>query len=250
MSARFDPESDFVVGISPQYWAYTRMLVIDVLNLKLKDGINWLQPPSSTSRISTPVSKCLLFGHIVYSAKRRDGSMVYILDDGTGMIDCVHWFSDSTQDPYQLPSLTDTLDYYGHNDCFSVGETVRIFGKIECLASTTKTEMTHQGTLEIGSNHTSRSVVREIHVRIIERVEDYLVSEVNQWMDSCRLDPISLHSCLDSLGPKIRSQIQNRSDLPAVDDDLSSWRIFGMNCNCELPYMEDLLVSYIDLYSN
>ena len=243
-----NPESNFVAGVSPQYWAYTPMSVMDVLNLKLKDGINWLQPGLSNSELSTPVSKCLLVGHIVYAAERRGGSMVYILDDGTGLIDCVHWSNNNdnnTPDPYHLPSLTDPIDHQHHRGSFAVGEPVRVFGKIDCLASTPHTTMaTYQGTPKKGNDDTSNNtkfVVREIQVRIMERVEDYLVSEAHHWIDSCRLNPVSLHSRLDSLGPQIRSQIQNRINLPATDDKSSSWRVFGTNCGCNLPYMEDLL---------
>eukprot|EP00531_Pseudo-nitzschia_arenysensis_P019755 CAMPEP_0116123018 /NCGR_PEP_ID=MMETSP0329-20121206/4524_1 /TAXON_ID=697910 /ORGANISM="Pseudo-nitzschia arenysensis, Strain B593" /LENGTH=131 /DNA_ID=CAMNT_0003616905 /DNA_START=190 /DNA_END=582 /DNA_ORIENTATION=+ len=93
------------------------MSVMDVHNLKLKDGIHWLERQrrrttnqeksalanDSKDCLSTPVSKCLLVGHIVYAAERKGGSKVYILDDGTGMIDCVHWSTD-VEDPYHLPS--------------------------------------------------------------------------------------------------------------------------------------------------
>lgn len=207
---------------------------MDVLNLRLKNGINWLQPSPSNEELSTPVSKCLLVGHIVYAAERRGGSMLYILDDGTGLIDCVHWTSDysnSTEDPYHLPSLTDDAE---HNGSFSVGEPVRVFGKIECLASTSKTTE--------NDNSSDRSViVREIQVRIIERVEDYLMAESHHCMDSCHLGPLGLQSWLEKLGPKLRLQIQNRVNLPAANDETSSWRVFGINCSCNLPYMEDLL---------
>ena len=99
---------DFIAGISPQYWAHVRMSVIDVLTLELKDGINWMPSPPSEGAYVSPVSKCLLVGYIVYAAERRDGSMVYVLDDGTGLLDCVHWPSD-TQDMYQLPPLEEVI---------------------------------------------------------------------------------------------------------------------------------------------
>ena len=235
--------SAFVVGISPQYWAYTPLLVIDVLNLKLKDGINWLKPSLSNTRLSTPVSKCLLVGHIVYATERRGGSKLYILDDGTGVIDCVHWSNSNSSNilnPYYLPSLTDPLNDQGHQKSFSVGEPVRVFGKIECLASISKSPHAYR----VRTNDRTQSnkfVVREIQVQMIERVQDYLVSEARHWVDSCEHIPSNLFACMDALGPQLNAQIENRINLPAADDTTSSWRVFGMSCSCRLSYMEDLL---------
>ncbi len=247
MDPHLNHESKFLVGISPQYWAYTRMAVMDVLNLKLKDGINWLEPhrrnnserPNETQYddenclLSTPVSKCLLVGHIVYASERKGGSKVYVLDDGTGVIDCVHWSTDA-KDPYHLPSLTASGEDKNESKGFEVGEQVRIFGKIDCLATSSHND---RGV----NKNSSNTVIREIQIRIIERVEDYLPSEAQHWMDICRHTPISLKTNVEKLGPEIGKQILNRVNLPSVDDVSSAWRVFGANCNCKLSYMEELL---------
>lgn len=249
-SSNLNHESKFVVGISPQYWAYIPMSVMDVHNLKLKDGINWLEPQvqlqqssstnTSNENLSTPVSKCLLVGHIVYAAERKGGSKVYILDDGTGMIDCVHWSTD-VEDPYHLPSLSDTMEDQDILRGFAVGEHVRVFGKIDCLASVPRTGCANGGRNDNGQNPHDNYVVREIQIRIIERVEDNLVSEAQHWIDSSRKVPVPLCDHLEKLGPDIREQIQNRVNLPSTDDGTNSWRVFGASCNCSLPYMEDIL---------
>ena len=223
------------------------MAVMDVLNLKLKDGINWLEPhrrnhserPNDTKYdnenclLSTPVSKCLLVGHIVYASERKGGSKVYVLDDGTGVIDCVHWSIDA-EDPYHLPSLTASGEDNSKSKGFEVGEQVRIFGKIDCLAISSHND---QGV----NKNSSNTVIREIQIRIIERVEDYLVSEAHHWMDFCRHTPTSLKTHVEKLGPEIGIQILNRVNLPSVDDVSNAWRVFGANCNCKLAYMEELL---------
>jgi len=235
---------DFVAGISPQYWSYVPMSVMDVLNLKLKDGINWMIPSQKSSdggeEFLSPVSRCLLVGCIVYAAQRRDGSMVYILDDGTGIIDCVQWLNDTQQDIYNLPSLSDNYDDKGKH--FSVGNVVRIFGKIECLAlmSKIKTKETNDNG---NHNHNDDYTIREIHTSTIERVENDTASEAHHWIQSsCHLGRVNVNSCLESLGPQIQLQINNKVNLPAADDIYScSWRVFGMNCCCNLTYMEDLL---------
>ncbi|OEU13223.1 hypothetical protein FRACYDRAFT_241558 [Fragilariopsis cylindrus CCMP1102] len=282
---------DFVAGISPQYWSYVPMSVMDVLNLKLKDGINWMiihdnnnnnndynlsskQKSLSDDKdgndndngragekknefMLSPISRCLLVGYIVYKSQRRDGSMIYILDDGTGLIDCVHWLNnysnnnDTQQDIYHLPSLNmtggdntnDQDDDYTDDAaaaCFSVGDPVRIFGKIECLASISKTqknkEMNSEGRGNHKHNHNGYDndnnvhyIVREIHTSLIERFGS-LGSLGN------------INSCLDNLGPQIQSQINNKINLPAADDIYTcSWRVFGTNCCCNLSYMDDML---------
>jgi hypothetical protein len=285
---------DFVAGISPQYWSYVPMSVMDVLNLKLKDGINWMiirNNDSSSKQKSlldgdgddngrageekeknefllSPISRCLLVGYIVYKSRRRDGSIIYILDDGTGLIDCVHWFNnnnnnDTQQDIYHLPSLNmggDTNDQDDYTDdaaCFSVGDPVRIFGKIECLASISKTKNQEMNSGGGNHNHNGNDIdnnvhtVREIHTSLIERVQNDIASEAQHWMQSssswsCQnLDSLGLgniNSCLDNLGPQIQSQINNKINLPAADDIYTcSWRVFGTNCCCNLSYMDDML---------
>lgn len=198
--------SAFVVGISPQYWAYTPVSVIDVLNLKLKNGINWLESPLSNTRLSTPVSNCLLVGHIVYVAERRGGSKLYMLDDGTGVIDCVHWSNNKNNslNPYYLPSLTDPLDDQEHGKSLAVGEPVRVFGKIDCLASTSKTPLACKTRTENSKDkvQVKKFLIREIKIEMIERVQDYLVSEAHHWVDSCELIPSNLIPRMDAVGPQ------------------------------------------------
>jgi hypothetical protein len=296
-------KSDFVAGISPQYWSYVPMSVMDVLNLRLKDGINWMIIHNDNNDLSSeqksssdgdrddrrtgeekeeeefmlsPISRCLLVGYIVYTSQRRDGSVIYILDDGTGLIDCIHWLNNSDtqqKDVYHLPSLNmgganDDADDCNDAACFSVGDPVRIFGKIECLASIseTKTKETnsgggdhnHNGNGNGNDNSNNVHTVREIHTSLIERVQNNdLAAEAQHWIQSSSSSPSSsssscqnlgslglgnINSCLDNLGPQIQSQINNKINLPAADDIYScSWRVFGTNCCCNLPYMDDLL---------
>ena len=242
---------DYMVGISPQYWSHVPMTVMDVLNLQLRDGINHLcipkQPQQQSTTVTTttsainhreymyiPVSKCLLVGTIAYADQRRDGSMVYVIDDGTGMIDCVHWsMADTQQDIYQLPSLkgrskqtTKEENEGSSNMMFSIGDQVRIFGKIDCLATTrTKNDTT---------------ILREIQAGSIEQIED-MTSETRHWIRCTNTTYTTVDSCLEQLGPNIHSQVKARVNLPAADDKLGSWRVFGTSCRCQLDYMENLL---------
>lgn len=224
---------DYVVGLSPQYWAHIPMFVTDVLSLKLKDGINWMASPPAEFDCVSPVSKCLLVGWIVYVSERRDGSMAYVLDDGTGLIDCVYWSSGNgnIEDIYYLPSLSNNTDG-GIDGPFAVGSPVRVFGKIDCVASTLKTQY---------RKDEEAFVVREVQASIIERIDNYLIAEAQHWARSRDHVYDNIHSSLEALGPEIRSQIEERLNLPAVDDTVSAWRVFGVSCNCNLNYMDELL---------
>ena len=88
-----------LVGLSPAYWAHVPLSIRQVHDLQLLQGINVLvQPPSSPSSASSkepsprllPLSKCELVGVIVAVESRGD-SVIYVLDDGTGLIDCLYW---------------------------------------------------------------------------------------------------------------------------------------------------------------
>jgi len=264
------PNLNSVAGISPRFWSYVRMSVLDVLSLELGDGsngINWMRlpPPPAQAEFVCPVSRCLLVGYVVCASQRRDGSVAYVIDDGTGFIDCVHWFGSSNynnpEDIYNLPSLSDGNDTDDENNCgpFTVGEPVRVYGKIECCAVTSTSKKTtptsnrhandgNQAHTNNNNNNDKVFVVREIRATLMERVVDSFLSESRHWMiQSCStatsLPPAgsSILSCLEALGTQIRSQIESGTDLPAADDTACSWRVFGTSCRCNLPHMEDLL---------
>jgi hypothetical protein len=235
-------------GISPQFWSHVPMTVLDVLNLTLRDGINCIvtHPPTThrphqqqqqqRCRSWRPVSKCLLVGSVVSAAVRRDGSMAYVLDDGTGFIDCVHWpAGDWKHDVYHLPDLDDR----GCDDVemtppqrVSVGDLVRVFGKVECLAL-----VRTKGRLE------EEVVIREVQATLIEPVlENALAVEGQHWWNCIKSSQVEGPSCfLELLGPQIQSQVNDRMDLPAAADTIGSWRVFGTSCRCNLSYKDSLL---------
>jgi hypothetical protein len=170
--------------------------------------------------------------------------MTYVIDDGTGFIDCLQWSNNNGNDMYVLPSLMGDDDKSDDNDKFRIGELVRIFGKINCI-STTRAD---QGR---------SSVIREIQVNLMERVESQsfgrsLDAEARHWMAcvdfqaSASKTP-SQHNALgflDYLGPRIQSQVDERRHLPASDDTKGAWRVFGISCRCKsknLEYMSSLL---------
>lgn len=231
-----------LLGLSPQFHAAPPMLIGDVLSLGLINGVDCITSPpryedekrtynkqnqqspgrkrrlsdatSSTATASSlipiidhiiPVSRCNICGFIV-NMERRANSTLYLLDDGTGLIDCVAWEDDS-DGVYSLPPLVDTYHPgntvgYGSSSggTFRVGDSVRIRGKIRCISVGTETRTVVVAPVGDGIDGTTSvkhrqryeipiKAVREITVATIERTLDWrsnigLDEEVVHWLKS------------------------------------------------------------------
>lgn len=90
------------VGLSPQYWSYMPMMVCDVRNLELVEGVLCLRLPNECL---IPVSKCEIHGVITNIQRQAHGAVLYLIDDGTGLLDCLH-FENDENDIYSVPPLT------------------------------------------------------------------------------------------------------------------------------------------------
>jgi hypothetical protein len=236
----------FLVGISPQYWAHVPLSIVDVQNLKLVNGINCYWSSGGNEQL-VPLSKCLIVGTIVNATMRSDESMAYVMDDGTGLIDCVLWSNNASNDMYSLPCLMKEDSHAEESNIpFRLGDLVRVFGKINCL----------------GKQANDR-IIREIQASLMERVESpssssvllgnsySLDAEARHWMQcadfqlSAQKRPSDHNAlrCLELLGPQIQSQVREKRHLPSADDSYGAWRVFGASCRCKkLEYiMSELL---------
>lgn len=237
---RWTGAEPFLVGIAPNFWAHVPMTISGINDLKLVNGVHcW---SSGDGKQHVPVSKCVLVGCIVNATVRSaDESILYVLDDGTGLIDCLVWANNTENDIFHLPSLV--LDHgnsgeYGSNDNIGLGEIVKVFGKLQCV--------TIQGEHDGGYNEPF--VVREIQASLVERI-DGPNEEARHWKacaereESMTRDPTKFNALgyLKVLGPEITSQVKARRHLPAMDDMLGEWRIFGTSCTCDLDYKAELL---------
>eukprot|EP00980_Cylindrotheca_fusiformis_P031732 scaffold26875_cov122-Cylindrotheca_fusiformis.AAC.2 len=169
-----------------------------------------------------PISKCLLVGRIVYEQIRSDLSIAYVIDDGTGLIDCVSY--SLIDDEYSLPSLQPT-SAKRHDETTAtirLGGLVRLFAKIKNLA------------IDDGK------VIRELQARAILPVQEAYNSnpEVDHWIACARFQASSTDSmrypkrCLAELGGTIQSQVRAKRHLPSANDRSGEWRVFGTSCHC------------------
>jgi hypothetical protein len=218
-------QENFIVGISPSYWSHVPMHVVDILSLTLSQGgINFLHG-------KIPVSKCLIVGYIVNLQTRSDGSIMYAIDDGTGLIDCVSYVDIDSY--YDLPDLFSySKQRRKSSNDYQIGDLVRVFGKMKNLA------------------RVNSVVVRELQVKLMELVtyrhETHSDAEVQHWMACSNvLSPqnktSTVEECLQLLGPQIQSQVFHRQVFPSSDDTCGAWKVFGTSCQCTESYKHSLL---------
>ena len=242
----------FVVGISASYWAHVPMFIAQVLSLRVSSEGVILVPSSNSSTSSsinttgrtrkstdyteddrnndhffTPTSKCTLVGTIIAIDIRSNGSLTYTIDDGTGLLDCLYWLESGA---YEFPSLNDEiLDHI-----LEIGTIVRVLGKI----------------VPVYMNDIDRTTcITEIHASLIEPIPTVRCRRTSLNFESTHVaDCIKLsrsnqnaREYLDALGSEIEAQVKDRDGLPSNDDDAATWKVFGINCKCNLSYKEALL---------
>lgn len=216
------------VGIAPSYWSHVPMTIEQLNDLILSDGIFcW-----NVGGTCVPIMKCLLVGVVVSQTIRAsDGANLFVLDDGTGFVDCLTWASNTEGDMYYLPVLDPQMASNHSQDEVKLGDVVRIHGKIQCVA--------------IREHH---SVIKEVQVILLDKVSRGDV-EVEHWQACIRREEAMLRQpddftaakYLQILGPKISGQVKERRMLPSESDQAEEWRVFGASCTCELAYKQELL---------
>jgi hypothetical protein len=214
-----------------------------------------------------PVCKCSLLGTIVNVDRLFNGACLYLLDDGSGLVDCVAWSNDDNN-LYAVPALVPLPN----KNCewstqFGVGDLVNVLGKIHCVSigEVRKAQSFRNDKWEV------HDCVREVHVNHIQKIcaEERIswTAETSHWLDSSQFQtalkqtlPLQLldaqfENCksddskgirngsdvLDLLGPDICQQAVLHDDFPSADDASGAWRVFGASCRCRLGYMHSLL---------
>lgn len=287
-----------ILGLSPQYWAHTPMLIGDILSLGLINGVDCMmstprrgEHPEETKKRRrpsedcandrapiidhvVPLSRCEIIGFVV-SRERKANSTLYLLDDGSGLIDCICW-EDDGDGVYSLPPLVDTYPFRStsNGSTFGVGDCVRIRGKIKCIS--VGAESRPVDIAVVGNNRGVPSnlqryevpihVVREIAVATMEHVLDQktnngLDAETTHWLKcvrfaesieiQCGTDAANIQGeieqirngadVLNILGNDLLSKMTHTEAIDVDEEDNGAWRVFGPDCTCRLPHKDELL---------
>ncbi|GKY95977.1 hypothetical protein MPSEU_000558200 [Mayamaea pseudoterrestris] len=237
-SSRFTGTEPFLAGLSPCFWSHVPLMAAHINSLKLINGLNCIVVDvlDATTKL-LPIQKVTMVGTIVCAERRSNGSVMYVLDDGTGFVDCMHWI----ENPFSLPSLTGEDAEDERRGAYSVGTLVKVMGRIECLAI-------HTDNVEkIGYNGhllESQACVREIHATIVQDLSAVADAECRHWFRCQSLLRTNLNASevlTTKLGSEIEQQVADRTNLPAIDDTSGEWRLFGTRCICQSRYKERLL---------
>ena len=220
-----------------------------------------------------PVSRCDVQGVIV-NVERRAGSTLYLLDDGTGLLDCIRW-ENYDDDVYTLPPLVEASETNCAGPEYGVGDQVRIWGRIRLvyvgagaraidLAVSANGEEDDNSVVE--RHEIPKDVVREIAVVSMKeaiilgkRNMDCLDCEAAHWLGAIHLGkriaisgPSSketkngIASCQQNLKHSCNALIEpvrnggNVMDLLG-DDIMSRVAGVGSECPCNLRHKEPLL---------
>ena len=165
------------------------------------------------------VSRCEIQGVVVNVQRKSHGVVLYLIDDGTGFIDCL----DYEEDYYSLPSLDKAFHNTGNS--IDIGDTVSIRGKIRVVA------VDNDGTVH-----------REVHVSCIERLDGHRAdANALHWLrciqmtkNQTAMSLLNGDHVLHALGENFAAKLQSGE----LAQDLQH---FGKACKCNLPQKDTLL---------
>lgn len=275
------PIDPFLVGLSPYFWSHLPMSIDQIHSLELIEGLHCMvfhdddnHSNSSQTIHARPVSKCRLIGTVVAVDQRGpSGSVAYVVDDGTGVIDCFYFPPDDND---ILPPLLESQDNRWEarlsdletprrttSPLIELGSLVQVFGRIDCACVF---DTPSRNLFLYGRQWQVRACVREIRSSSIQPIPiegdvRFRHSEARHWQDVVRCKTDLRWSCCGSdvtqdnnpckyldaakvvrfLGPDIHKQILDLKNLPVADDYVGAWQLFGSQCRCQTTYKEKLL---------
>lgn len=241
----------FLLGLTPLYWSHVPLCIADVHQLGLVNGVDCIL---SGAEKLIPIHKCRLVGMVVH-VDVKAASVHYVLDDGTGLLDCVLW---GEYDYYKLPNLVEDDDNdEKEQQRFKIGDMVDIMGRIKvvcmqdvrekrraangqeweifnCIREVKVISMNHVASSGNNNDSNPRFFCTDHETRHMKRVVD--------WNDEQQDAMNGVDMLRHHLGPTVAQQALSRQDFPAADDDVGAWRVFGTSCQChDLIYKDELL---------
>ena len=182
-----------LIGLSPQYWSYTRLSVGDLTALPLINGVDcFITPRHRDDESDTnmhqwhifPLSRVLLRGIVTAIDRRPNGCTLIVIDDGTGAIDCRCW-EESSNSAFHLPALLPQHQKKMNRNGlrYDIGDSVEVMGKIKTL--TAGDASSAAGSTLSDNNSTQLEVrfgcVREVHATSVCLSDKKQTSIANVW---------------------------------------------------------------------
>lgn len=171
------------IGLSPQYWAHTPLLIGDLVSLPLINGVDCFVSQTASSReidadrgaqTIVPLSKVLLQGILTAIDRRPNGCILLVLDDGTGSIDVRYW------DNSHQSGAFDFMELQKPADAFAVGDYCEVLGKIKAMTAGTKYFCTWVDS-SVDAPDVRLGCVREVHASSVCVMNQRMNGEVVHW---------------------------------------------------------------------
>ena len=249
-----------LIGLSPQYWSYTPVLICDLVGLPLINGLDCFvkcnhvscdcedvelnknnQVKEGDSDIGScrilPLSRVLLKGIATAIDRRPNGCTLIVLDDGTGSIDCRYWDnSHSGNNAHNLPPLLPKHDTI--NSCrqsrFAVGDSLEVTGKIKALTTGVTNDKCKLLDSFANPLEARFGCVREVHATSMCSIGDGQTRKVNQrngevvhWLKCIEFS----HMVAAGVGAGGKDIVRNSKDVLPLLGDTTASSIFGCSGN-------------------
>ena len=201
-----------IIGLSPQYWTHTPLLIGDLVSLPLINGVDCFVAASCTSHDPLnckllPLSKVILQGVITAIDRRPNGCVLLVLDDGTGFIDVRYWDDSYNND------VTDDLIGLKQQTNLSVGDYCEVLGKIKTMTAGTKSHCNISGLIDEDAPLDVRiDCIREVHASSVCSRNISSNGEVIHWL-----------KCLNFTKNVHQNKVKNGKDvLPLLNANIVS----------------------------
>ena len=221
------PLDSFLVGLSPYFWSFLPLSIAQIhQQLVLLGGLHCLvwTDHNGLPYEARPISKCKLVGTIVAVDRK---SSTYVIDDGTGVVDCTFWDDDhDDHDGWTLPMSLMDDDENPHNEYrLCIGQLVQVYGRLECAGMETHPSSTMHLYNRTWPVH---ACLREIHASIIQVLSSSSSSSTHHHEDAERRHWIQVMETQEQLLKSIRqvyyystnAENDNDDDIDHNDDDI------------------------------
>jgi len=226
-----------------------------------KNGINVRekQMPILQTRHIIPMNRCELVGILQYVHYKANGSLAMVLDDGTGLMDCILWKDYDYDFILKIEENDDNNQY--KQQIFNVGDLVRIRGQLQKLAINHDSQV----FFKIQNNHgcdnennqneiiwEGKHCEREIKIHFIEKMNEF-VKESLHWMRCLqfikRIENTS-HILTSTSSVNVQPQLEPQNLNQIEDHDINMDTSGSNECFVDRNDSSNILASHIPGVNN